>query len=160
MLKRVVIIVMFVTLCISTGFAQAGPDTGLTKEIPRGKWWQNGKVAERMSLTPDEIEKLDAAYVQMRRKLIRLKSDVEMERFELENVLESQNMDENAVMKQFNALEKARSGLSKELFLFIVEVREILGLDRYKELKSSYNKLRRKRIHGRVERSQAKGKAQ
>jgi len=160
MLKKAVITVLFVTLCISTGLAQAVPNTGMDKEIPRGKWWNNENIAERMSLTPGEIEKLDSAYIQMRKKLIRLKSDVEMGRFELENMLESKNMDESAVMKQFDALDKARSGLAKEAFLFIVEVREILGLDRYMQLKSNYRKFRGKKIRGQVERPQARRKVQ
>lgn len=160
MLKKFFITVVLSVFCLSSGFAQPGSDTGLEKEIPRGKWWQNQNIAERMSLTPAEIEKLDTAYIQMRRKLIRLKSDVEMERFELENVLENAAMNETAVMKQFEALEKARSGLSKEAFLFIVEVREILGLERYQELKSSYKKLRRQRIHGQLDKAGVKPKPQ
>ena len=160
MLKKVMITILLITLCASTGFAQGGAGKGMDQEIPRGKWWQNSEIAAQMNLTADEIEKLNTAYTQMRRKLIRLQSDVKLQRFELENVLESRNMNADAVMKQFDTLEKARTDMSREIFLFIVEVREILGLDRYTELKNNYKQFRRDRIRGKIDRARNRDKAQ
>ena len=41
-----------------------------------GKWWQNRKIAEKLEITKTEKQLLDERYVESRRKLISLKSDI------------------------------------------------------------------------------------
>lgn len=68
-------------------------------------------MSEQLNLSEEEKSKLDKIFVESRRKLIDLKSSVEREQFELENLLESEVLDEAAVMEQFKRLEKARGNL-------------------------------------------------
>lgn len=82
-----------------------------TKNAHLGKWWHNPRVSEQLNLSEEEKSKLDKIFVESRRKLIDLKSSVEREQFELENLLESEVLDEAAVMEQFKRLEKARGNL-------------------------------------------------
>lgn len=93
-----------------------------------------------------EKGKLDEIFVESRRKLIDLKSSVEREQFELENLLEGEVLDEAAVMEQFKRLEKARGNLSTERFNFILGVRKTIGLERFQRLKMFHQKLRREKI--------------
>jgi hypothetical protein len=150
-MKKAISTVTLLVFILLPGLALAKHGRGMEGQLPRGKWWQHKEIAEKLNLAPGEIEKLDAAYINLRRKLISLKSDLELQRFELGNMLESKTVDESAAMKQFNALEKARNGLAKETFIFLLEVREILGLERYLELKNSY-----KRFRGRMGRAEAR----
>jgi RNA polymerase sigma factor (sigma-70 family) len=53
-------------------------------------------------------EKNDEKFVEGRRRLIDLKSNVEKERFEMGNLLDSEVLNEDAVREQFKKLEKAR----------------------------------------------------
>ncbi len=75
--------------------------------------------------------------------MIDLKSNVERERFELETLIESEEMDEDTTKKQFKKLDKARSDLAGERFKSLMESRKILGSGRFKTVKQMYKKNKR-----------------
>ena len=112
-----------------------------------GKWWRLPNIAEKLQLNDAEKKELDRLYVDNRRTLIDLKSVVEKERFELNNLMEQTALDENAVMKQFNKLEKARANLAAERFRFFLGVRKVLGSERYQSLKMLFKTFLEKRRH-------------
>lgn len=125
-------IVLFIIFCL--------PAVATSQQMPSGKWWHNPKIVKELNLSKKEVRKLDKLYADTRRKLIKLKSAVETEQFELDNLLNSKKMDDAEVRKQFERLEKARKKLADERFKFVVGVREIIGSDRFQQLKTSYKK--------------------
>lgn len=125
-------IVLFIIFCL--------PAVAMSQEMPSGKWWHNPKIIKELNLSKKEVRELDKLYADTRRKLIKLKSAVETEQFELDNLLNSKKMDDAEVRKQFERLEKARKKLADERFRFVVGVREIIGSDRFQQLKTSYKK--------------------
>ena len=122
------------------------------QDVPLGKWWHNPQVSKQMNLNKDEIRKLDETYLESRRKLIDLKSRVERERFELENLLERETLDETSVMEQFKRVESARNRLATERFSFLVQVRKILGFERYQNLKMLFDRFRHQKRRQMTER--------
>jgi Spy/CpxP family protein refolding chaperone len=116
------------------------PATG--QDVPSGKWWYNQKVVKNLNLTQKEIRQLDQAWVDSQRKLIKLKNEVEREQFELDTLLGKKTVDDTGVRKQFNRLESARTDLADERLEFIIRVREIIGAERFQQLKTSYKKWR------------------
>ena len=80
------------------------PTIALGQDLPSGKWWHNPKVSKQLNLNEAEKSRLDQEFVDSRRTLIELKSSVERERFELENLLEKEALNEAAVMEQFPTL--------------------------------------------------------
>jgi len=121
------------------------PAVVTAKDFPPGKWWHNPQAAEKLNLSDDEIKMLDKQFVDSRRKLIKLKSVVESEQFELDFLFDSENISNKEAMKQFDKLRQARKNLSTERFRLLLEVRNILGLERFRQLKE-HNKLRRQKI--------------
>ncbi|MCD6485900.1 MAG: periplasmic heavy metal sensor [Syntrophobacterales bacterium] len=117
------------------------------QDMPHGKWWHNPEVSKQMNLTEEEIGSLDKAYLENRRNLIDLKGKLEKERLELEILFENEKLNETEVSKQFGKVENARTRLSAERFRFIVEVRKIIGLERYRTLKTSFDKFRKQMRH-------------
>jgi len=111
--------------------------TGQT--MPEGKWWKDPGVVKQLNLTSGEAKQLDNLFVKSRRRLIDLKNRVEKERFEYQTLMESQNLDESAVNRQLQKLEKARTEMNAETNRFVVEVRKILGHDRFQKLKRIYS---------------------
>ncbi len=103
-------------------------------QVPAGKWWHMPGVAKKLELTDEHVKQLDSVFVQNRMKLIDLKSVLEKERFELQNFLDKDRLDEKAVLDQFARVQAARSKLDAERFYFLVEVRKILGLERFQHL--------------------------
>ena len=108
------------------------------QEVPAGKWWYNPKIQKNLNLSKKEINQLDKLFASSRRKLIKLKSAVENEQFELDQLLSQKKVDDAKVKKQFQKLEKARKNLANARLDFIIGVRNILGADRFQQLKSNY----------------------
>ena len=121
------------------------PSVVMAKDFPPGKWWHNPQASEKLNLSDEEIKMLDKQFVDSRRKLIKLKSIVESERFEIDNLFDSENINQKEAMKQFDKLQQAKKNLSTEHFRLLLEVRNILGLERFRQLKE-YRQLRRQKI--------------
>ena len=83
------------------------PTIAMAQEMPSGKWWHDPRMSKQLNLNDAEKDRLDEEFRNSRRKLIELKSDVEMERFELGNLLERKELDEAAV---YDAYTKAMRG--------------------------------------------------
>ena len=144
MLKTVFTCMLFLILAIS-------PTISLAQDMPTGKWWRYPRMAEKLNLSDKEIRGLDEQFLETRRKLIGLKSRVERERFELENLLENETLNEAAVMDQFKRVEKERVNLATERFRFLIQVRKILGFERFLKLKTVYEISRRQKIRRNME---------
>jgi Spy/CpxP family protein refolding chaperone len=118
------------------------PGSATSQDVPSGKWWYNKKVVQNLNLTQKEIRQLDQLYAKSHRKLIKLKNTVEREQFELDELLGKKTVDDAKVRQQFKRLEGARTDLSNELLGFVIGVREIIGAERFQQLKTSYKKWR------------------
>lgn len=128
------------------------PDPGACQGVAKGKWWHDPHMSKQLNLTDGEKEKLDEQYVKSHRRMIQLKSNVEKERFELETLLESKEMDEDATKTQFKKLDKARSDLAAERFKFLMESRKILGNERFQDVKRMYKKNKRNKHRSKAKR--------
>jgi Spy/CpxP family protein refolding chaperone len=135
MLKKAWVVILLIFMITLPGLA-AGQD------VPSGKWWYNQKVVQNLNLTQKEVGQLDQLYENSHRKLIKLKNAVEQEQFELDTLLDKKTVDDTKVRKQFKRLERARTDLANERLGFVIRVREIIGPDRFQQLKSSYKKWR------------------
>ena len=116
---------------------------------PAGKWWRNQRIVQSLDLTREKINQLDAAFRESRKKLIKLKSRVEIEQFELETLIESCTLNESALLNQYQKLEKARSTLGTERFRFLIKVRKIVGYEKFQQLmmlKKKRDRITRKSI--------------
>jgi len=116
------------------------PLISTAQDVPTGKWWYNPQIQKNLNLSQNDIGKLDKLFADSRRKLIQLKSEVEREQFELDQLLSKKKVDDAEVKKQFQKLEQARKKLANERLDFVIGVRNILGADRFQQLKSNYQK--------------------
>jgi Spy/CpxP family protein refolding chaperone len=107
--------------------------------MPSGKWWKDPEFIKALNLTSGDDKKLDKLFVKYRRRMIDLTNQVEKEQFEYQNLMEAPNLDEAAVNRQLQKLEEARTELYAEKNRFVVEVRKILGRDRFQKLVQIYS---------------------
>jgi len=127
MLKRVCGMLMVLGLLLV--YAPVG-----AQDAPSGRWWNSPRITKALNLTSGEKQRLESAYRDSRRKLIQKKSRVEAEQFELENLMGQRKINEKAIRAQNRKLEKARSDLANEKFAFVIEVRKIIGHERFQRL--------------------------
>ncbi len=108
--------------------------TAIAQNAPSGRWWRSPRVVKALNLTNGEIQQLEKAYGQSRRKMINQKNRVEKEQLELENMMGNPKLKEDAIRKQNRKLEKARSDLADAKFSFVIQVRKIIGHARFQRL--------------------------
>jgi Spy/CpxP family protein refolding chaperone len=116
------------------------PLAAAAQDVPSGKWWYSPQIQKNLNLTKNEVGQLDKLFADSRRKLIQLKSDVEREQFELDQLLSKKKVDDAGVKKQFQKLEQARKNLANARLDFVIGVRNILGADRFQQLKSNFQR--------------------
>lgn len=133
MLKNVCRVILLIIFLMAPVIA-AGQD------VPAGKWWYNPKIQKNLGLSKKEVGNLDKLFANSRRKLIKFKSEVENEQFELDQLLSQKKVNDAKVKKQFQKLEKARKNLANERLQFVIGVRNLLGPERFQQLKSNYKK--------------------
>ena len=142
MFKRLCALAMVVAMVVGmTALA-------LAQEGPRGLWWRSPEIVSTLNLTDNEIQQLERAFEASRMRMIESKSRVEAEQAKLQAILERRKLDEAAVNAQHQKLEQARTTLANERFAFFVEVRKIIGHDRFQqllEMRESSPRDRRKR---------------
>ncbi|MBW2466597.1 MAG: hypothetical protein JRF02_04785 [Deltaproteobacteria bacterium] len=122
------------------------PSISAAQEMMHGKWWNDRTTAEELQLTENEIKHLEDKYTESRRKMIDLKSDLEKERLELDIALDDQAADKSRIKGHYEKLEAARAKLSKERFGFLLEVREIIGAQRFQALKEMHRSRKRNKM--------------
>ncbi len=131
MYKPLIFICLLLLIPVFTAPAEAQSE-------PSGKWWYDPGIKAELKLQDKEIKRLDRLFNKSRRRLIDLKNKVEKAQFEYQRLMEAEPLDEKAVNRQFAQLEKARGQLASERSRFLVEVRKILGHNRFQRLKQIY----------------------
>jgi len=113
--------------------------TWAADENPAGKWWRLPKLSAHLELTTQEKDRLDALFQDNRKKLIDLRAEIEKEQLDLEESMESEPLNEKKTVEQFRKLDSARSALAEERFRYFLEIRKIVGADRFQKLKHIAN---------------------
>ncbi len=98
MKKTILLILIFVfalaniTMAKSPGYGERGwAHRKESMGIPSGKWWKRPKVAEKIGITEEEKGKLYNMYYKHRYQMIDFHSQVQKERLELEQLLDSKD---------------------------------------------------------------------
>jgi len=115
------------------------------EDLPRGKWWRMPDVAKELNIGSDEQAKLDDLYYKHRNQMIDLKSELKKEQIALEWFIEKEKLDESACMDQFQKVLSTRNKLSIERYNFLIEVRKLLGYERFLQLRPKFNQLKEER---------------
>lgn len=100
----------------------------------QSRWWNTPQYKETLKLTDGEIQQLNKVYEVSSLKMIELKGQVEASRLKLQFMLEKKELDESAMEAQYNRVEEARADLGRERFAFFVQVRKIIGPQRFSQL--------------------------
>jgi Spy/CpxP family protein refolding chaperone len=121
--------------------------TGITGADGRrqSRWWNTPQYTEALKLTDSDIQQLNQVYEVSSLEMIELRGQVEAARLKLQFLLEKQELDEPALEAQYNHLEQARAALGKERFAFFVQVRKIIGPQRFSQLMEIFKERRRNR---------------
>jgi protein CpxP len=126
--------------------AQEGPPPGMRPNRPpmerafhagpRGRWWTDPALVQKLGLTPDQQKRIDTLFQQNRLKLIDLSAGVQKEEAQLEPLLEADRPDESQVLAQIDRVAQARAELEKANARMLLGFRGVLTLDQWKKLQA------------------------
>jgi len=111
----------------------------------RGKWWRIPQVAETLKLSENETRQLEAAFDTALVNMLEAKSKVEVEQVKLRMLMEENDLDRAAVLEQHRRQEEARTRLAEARFAFLLEVRQIVGRDRFQKIMEMREERKRER---------------
>jgi len=112
--------------------------------IPPGKWWNAPEIAKQLNLSEAEKKKLDDHYIAFHRMLIDRKAIMDKLWLDIDTLCNREELNESAIMEQFRKVEAERSIVATDRFQFLLNVRKILGRERYQRLKALYKELSKK----------------
>jgi Spy/CpxP family protein refolding chaperone len=147
-----------IVVVIVTVLAMAG--TAMARGGSKWRWWQNEEIVTLLKVTPEEIKKLDNAYIASRRSMLEIRGRVEAERFELEERLSRPEIDADAIREQNRNMESARSDLAAARLDFLLKSREILGHERFQKLTQIQRQWREERHKRRAQKREEQERRQ
>ena len=108
------------------------------KEVPPGRWWHLPYFADQLSITEKEQDELDKLFDYSRNRLAELKTLMEQERAELLKAVDQEHLNETSAITKMTKLESTRTLLAATRFSYSLEVRKLLGYERYQRMKTLY----------------------
>ena len=114
----------------------AGPGMSIMYHRELGKWWQNSDIAKKLQLSDDQIGQLDQTFYDHKVKLIDYGADMEKQDLKLQTLLDADVPNEGQVEAQVDQVLAARGHLEREYTLMNLDLRKVLSLDQWRQLKS------------------------
>ncbi|GEM_PF-616452 len=105
--------------------------------MPQGRWWENPKIATELQLTEKQKQELDTVFKKQRLEMLEMRSNQEKAQYKLEDILEANNLDKNAAKAEFRKLSEIKAQFAEKRFDFLLEIRQILGADKFRQLKNT-----------------------
>jgi hypothetical protein len=101
-----------------------------------GKWWQNSDTAKKLQLSDAQIGQLDQIFYDHRVKLIDYGADMAKQDLKLQTLVDADVPDEGQVNVQVDQVLAARGKLEREYTLMNLDLRKVLSLEQWRQLKS------------------------
>lgn len=136
MLKKITffsIFLFFVGLIFAEGPEMRG--SGMHAPLFPGKWWKNPKVAERVALTQEQIDKLDSIFLKYRKSMIDIQANIQKLSLDLDDLLEQEGVKDEVILKQADSLISARGELQRSYVKMMLEMKKVLSPEQVKKLK-------------------------
>ncbi|PYX01720.1 MAG: hypothetical protein DMG89_00610 [Acidobacteria bacterium] len=138
-----VISVYLLSLNLQAQVSQAPAPPGMPKKgtffyhRELGKWWQNSEMVKKLQLNDGQISQLDQIFYDHKVKLIDYGADMEKQDLKLQTLLDADVPNEGQVEAQVDQVLGARGKLEREYTMMNLDLRKVLSLDQWRQLKSA-----------------------
>ncbi len=107
-----------------------------------GKWWKIPKIAERVALSQDQINKLEDIFLKYRKSMIDIQADIQKMTLDLDNLLDQEGVKDEVILKQSDSLIAARGELQRAFVRMMLEMKKVLTPEQVKKLKEIREELK------------------
>jgi Spy/CpxP family protein refolding chaperone len=101
-----------------------------------GKWWRDPEISKKLQLSEGQITQLDQIFYEHRVKLIDHGAEMEKQDLKLQSLLDADTPDEGQIGSQVDLVLAARGKLEREYTFMNLDLRKVLSLDQWRQLKS------------------------
>jgi periplasmic protein CpxP/Spy len=101
-----------------------------------GKWWREPEISKKLQLSEGQIAQLDQIFYDHRVKLIDHGAEMEKQDLKLQSLLDADQPDEGQIGSQVDLVLAARGKLEREYTFMNLDLRKVLSLDQWRQLKS------------------------
>jgi Spy/CpxP family protein refolding chaperone len=101
-----------------------------------GRWWKDPETAKKLQLNDGQISQLDQIFYEHRLKLIDYGAAMEKEDLKLQNLLDADVPNEGQISSQVDQVLSARGKLEREYTMMSLDLRKVLSLDQWRQLKT------------------------
>lgn len=131
MFKNTLAILAAIILFLFPAICRAG-------EVPPGRWWHVPYFVDALEITDGQKDELDKLYDYNRNRLAELKKQMEQERSELVKAFDQEHLNESTAITGMKKLENTRTLLAATHFSYSLELRKMLGHEKFQRLKTLY----------------------
>ena len=103
---------------------------------PRGRWWNNPELVQKLGLTADQQKKMESVFQQSRPTLMDLSGTVHTEEMAMGPLLSADTPDENKILAQIDRVAQARAQLEKANARMLLGLRRLLTPEQWKTLQA------------------------
>ena len=103
-----------------------------------GQWWKNPEIASKLQLTDAQVTQLNQVFFDHKMRLIDYGADMEKQDLRLQNLLDADQPNESQVSAQVDQVLAARGKLEREFTMLSLNLRKVLSLDQWRQLKTMH----------------------
>jgi len=107
-----------------------------------GKWWKIPKIAEKVALSQEQINKLEDIFLKYRKSMIDTQANIQKLTLDLDNLLDQEGVKDEVILKQSDALIAARGELQRAYVRMMLEMKRVLTPEQAKKLKEIREELK------------------
>jgi Spy/CpxP family protein refolding chaperone len=119
---------------------------------PRGIWWKNPDLVQKLSLTADQQKRIDDIFLQSRIQLVHIKASLEEQELLLKPMLADNPPDTGKAQAQIDRIADLRADLEKANGKMLLAIRGVLTPDQWTKLqeeeRGNRHRMIQKRMHG------------
>jgi len=101
-----------------------------------GKWWRDAEISKKLQLSDSQVQQLDQIFYDHKVKLIDYGADMEKQDLKLQSLLDADAPNEGEIGAQVDRVLAARGKLEREHTFMNLDLRKVLSLDQWRQLKS------------------------
>lgn len=103
--------------------------------IVGGKWWDRPGVKDKLQLTPDQTRKINKIWIEHRKRIIDIRSDIEKSYLDLENLMGQPMIDRQEAYNLAGRLGQLHSQQAEERIRMAIDIRQELSIEQFEKLK-------------------------
>jgi len=135
---RNLLAILSVTVCLATIplSAQEG--------LPRGKWWKQPEIVKHLGISSDQQTRLDQIFRNHANVLIDTRGEVEKATLSLRSELDQNQLNRKEIQAAASQLNLARARLFEEELMMLVDMRNALSAEQWKQVRSGLESRRQR----------------